>query len=83
MSNFCQFGPRGLGIYPTITSAHFVPTKQVSTGFNIFTAVFKQSLNQVTPFWMVADPTGTGVLKDYTRIPHMSIHLMPRLYLFT
>ena len=66
MSNFCQFRPWGLGIYPTITSAHFVRYQTGKQGFNVFTAVFKQSLNQVAPFWMVADPTGTGVIKDYT-----------------
>ena len=60
MPNFCQFGhlPND-----NVCSLCSLRTKLVSTGFNVFTAVFKQSGNT---FWMVADPTETGVLKDYT-----------------
>ena len=59
MVNFCQFGylPNdnvcSLCLLPNWYAQDLMYSLQCSN-------------NQVTPFWMVADPRGTGVLKDYT-----------------
>ena len=59
MPNFCQVGhlPND-----NVCSLCLLPNWQAQD----LMYSLQCSNNQVTPLWMVADPTGTGVLKDYT-----------------